>query len=88
MPAAAKYTLVFLMASTWKWIYYAPNTLQEAYAADDPDDERGIGQRDPEEAQDQDRAEPDKSLCHVLRLERCLSISNPFEDVLGAAGSK
>ena len=40
MPAASKYALVFAMASAWKWIYYAPNTLQEAYAAADKDDER------------------------------------------------
>jgi fatty acid desaturase len=29
MPPAAKTALVALMASTWKWIYYAPNTFQE-----------------------------------------------------------
>lgn len=33
LPPAAKYALVALLASMWKWVYYAPNTLQEAFAA-------------------------------------------------------
>ncbi len=34
MPLVAKYSLILAMASAWKWIYYAPNTLQEAFAAE------------------------------------------------------
>jgi fatty acid desaturase len=34
LPLAARYALVGLMACVWKWSYYAPNTLQEAFAAD------------------------------------------------------
>lgn len=34
LPRAVKLSLVAVLASTWKWIYYAPNTLQEAMAAE------------------------------------------------------
>jgi fatty acid desaturase len=33
-PRPAKLALIALLAATWKWIYYAPNTLQEALAAE------------------------------------------------------
>jgi fatty acid desaturase len=33
LPWAVRYALVAVMASAWKWIYYAPNTLQVALAA-------------------------------------------------------
>ncbi|MCB9758396.1 MAG: fatty acid desaturase [Alphaproteobacteria bacterium] len=33
LPLPARYALVGVMASLWKWIYYAPNTLQEGLAA-------------------------------------------------------
>ncbi len=33
LPMPARYALVVLMASAWKWIYYAPNTTQEAFVA-------------------------------------------------------
>jgi fatty acid desaturase len=33
LPVAVRYAMVGVMASVWKWIYYAPNTLQVAFAA-------------------------------------------------------
>ena len=33
-PLAVKVAVVGVLASTWKWTYYTPNTLQEAFAAD------------------------------------------------------
>lgn len=33
-PLGVKLVVVAGMASTWKWTYYTPNTLQEAFAAD------------------------------------------------------
>ena len=37
LPLPARYALVALMASTWKWIYYAPKTMQELFALQDDD---------------------------------------------------
>ena len=34
LPRPAKLALIALLAATWKWTYYAPNTLQEALAAE------------------------------------------------------
>lgn len=44
LPMPLRYALVVVMASAWKWIYYAPNTLQELRAARDRAD-GGDGQR-------------------------------------------
>jgi fatty acid desaturase len=33
LPLPVRYAVLVLLASAWKWIYYAPNTLQEAFAA-------------------------------------------------------
>lgn len=30
-PVAVKYTLLFLLASAWKWIYYAPSTMKQLH---------------------------------------------------------
>ncbi|MEL6343793.1 MAG: fatty acid desaturase [Myxococcota bacterium] len=35
LPMPVRYAFVAVMASAWKWIYYAPNTLQELRAAKD-----------------------------------------------------
>ena len=34
-PMPARYLLVAFFAATWKWIYYAPNTLAELHRAED-----------------------------------------------------
>lgn len=34
LPRPAKLAVVALLAATWKWIYYAPNAVQEALAAE------------------------------------------------------
>jgi len=35
IPMAVRYALVMVMAGAWKWVYYAPNTLQELWAEED-----------------------------------------------------
>jgi fatty acid desaturase len=35
LPLPVRYAIVLTMAGAWKWIYYAPNTLQELQAAKD-----------------------------------------------------
>ena len=35
LPMPVRYAIVAVLAGAWKWIYYAPNTIQEAAAAED-----------------------------------------------------
>lgn len=44
LPMAARYAIVLTMAAAWKWVYYAPNTLQELRAEEDRA-QGGAGQR-------------------------------------------
>ncbi|MES2640946.1 MAG: fatty acid desaturase [Myxococcota bacterium] len=40
-PRPARYLLVFFFALTWKWLYYAPNTIAELHRADQKVDGAG-----------------------------------------------
>jgi fatty acid desaturase len=42
-PRPARYLLVFFFALTWKWLYYAPNTIAELHRADQKVDGAGDG---------------------------------------------
>ncbi|MDP2310243.1 MAG: fatty acid desaturase [Pseudomonadota bacterium] len=50
-PLPARYLLVFFFALTWKWLYYAPNTIAELHREDDtleaPDVPRNVWTWDP-----------------------------------------
>jgi fatty acid desaturase len=52
LPRPARYGLVALFALSWKWLYYAPNTIAELHRADVEHDDlpRGVWSWDPRTA--------------------------------------